>query len=214
MMNKPTNKKMLNKTHESKTSIEETPTGIKILIPGKMHGLVFIISTLPYFMGTLMMITLAIVLLGFGFWTLGLFVFQGQIHPEAGMILITIPLALVILAAVGFGLYLHWHRVLSLFPGREELEFNDLGLTIKVTYGIHATRHIPAEDILGICHSGLFLRGYLAGSTALASNFKNGLWVWRNGKFNLFPTLICLNLDSTDANQILSRILDRYPRYG
>jgi hypothetical protein len=194
-------------------TIEESIDGMKIHIQGKNRWGLFSLMALPLILITLFVIAFTIAFVAYCFYGIGLFIFGGQTDPETGKILLAAPLVLIVLVGVGIGLYGRWCQALALIPGHETLEFDAHGLTIKRTNLIHITRHIPAGEILGICHSGLFLRGFLAGSSNLASLFKNNLWVWRNGKYHYLPISICLYMDSADANPILSRIHARYPAY-
>jgi len=204
---------MNNTNSNCQYTIEESKTGLKIHIQGMNRLGIFILVALPLSIFTLLALTFLFVLIGYCFYVIGLFIFEGQADPETGKILIMTPLAFIVLAAVGFGLYLRWRQALALITRHEVLEFDANSLTIKRSNLIHTTRHIPSCEILGVCHSGIFMRGILAGSSNLASLFKTDLWVWRNGKYRYLPISICLYMDSSDANTILSRILARYPAY-
>lgn len=194
-------------------TIEESVNGISVHIRGRDRWAYFIFSAFPLVLATPIVIAFVGIMVWMVFGGIGEFIFKGQTDPETVKMLILLPVILLIAAGIAFGLYLRWNSVLVLIPGREVLELDEQSLTITRSIPFRHTRRIPAGKILGICHSGLFLRGPLAGATWLAIPIRNGLWIWRTGKFSFFPITICSGLTSVRANTILGRIHDRYPRY-
>jgi hypothetical protein len=160
-----------------------------------------------------LVIVFLIIVIFFPFYVLWSSLSQGQFDPETIEILPFWPVGLILAAGVALGFYLRLRNALNLIPGREALEIDERSLAITRFIPFRHTRRIRADEILGICHSGLFLRGPLAGSTALASLFSNGLWVWRTGRFGFIPITICNGLHSVRANTVLAAIHERYPQY-
>lgn len=194
-------------------TIEESINGISVHIHGRNRWVYFLFSAFPPLLGTLVLIAFLGLFGWMAFKVPGELISRGRIDPEIVKSLILFPVALLVMAVVAFSLYINWHNALALIPGQEVLEISEQFLSITRSIPFRHTRRIPAGEILGICHSGLFLRGPLAGSTALATPFRNGLWVWRTGRFGFLPITICSGLTSVRANTILGSIHDRYPRY-
>lgn len=200
-------------TDGSLFTFEESINGITVHIRGKDRWGLFIFSAFPLVLVTPLVIAFILMMVWMVFGGIGELIFQDQTDPETVKMLILLPVILLVTAGVSLGLYLRWHNALDLIPGKEVLEIDEESLTITRSIPFHHTHRIRADEILGICHSGLFLRGPLSGSIALTTFYKSGLWVWRGGKFGFFPTTICTGLDSTRANTVLAGIHDRYPRY-
>jgi hypothetical protein len=194
-------------------TLEESVNFINVHIQGKNRWGLFIISALPLVVFTPLMIAFIVLCVGMVISGFGELIFKGQTDPESLWPVLWSPVILLALAGVTFGLYTRWHAALALIPGHEVLEIDERSLSITRSYPFRHTRRIPAGEILGICHSGLFLRGPLARTTWLVTPFSNGLWVWRTGRFGFIPITICTGLHSVRANTILGRIHDRYPQY-